>query len=62
MARVLIPYFTLVTLSLPKKYEQNYNTTEPAPLGIEPNMIYIETQQTYLTYGFSRVMSESFRT
>jgi len=29
-----------------KEYEQNHNTIELAPLGIEPNMIYIETQQT----------------
>jgi len=29
-----------------KEYEQNHNTIEPAPLGIEPNMICIETQQT----------------
>ncbi len=28
---------------LHKEYEQNHNTIEPAPLGIEPNMIYIET-------------------
>ncbi len=26
-----------------KEYEQNHNTIEPAPLGIEPNMICIET-------------------
>jgi len=29
-----------------KEYEQNHNTIEPAPLGIEPNMICMETQQT----------------
>jgi hypothetical protein len=29
-----------------KEYKQNHNTIEPAPLGIEPNMICIETQQT----------------
>jgi len=33
-------------MTIPKEYEQNHNTIEPAPLGIEPNMICIETQQT----------------
>jgi len=26
-----------------KEYEQNHNTIGPAPLGLEPNMICIET-------------------
>ncbi len=34
-----------------KEYKQNHNTIEPAPLGIEPNMICIETQQTCRPFG-----------
>ncbi len=44
-----------------KEYEQNHNTIEPAPLGIEPNMICIETQQTTHNQQASGPRTGTFR-
>jgi hypothetical protein len=41
-----LPDPSTAALSEGKEYKQNHNTIVPAPLGIEPNMTCIETQQT----------------